>query len=242
VTTLAAGTKLGRYEIRSKIGAGGIGEVYLAEDTQLHRKVALKILPAEVSANSDQMRRFKQEAISFASAKLQRLTTTGKATRVAISPDGKYVVHVQDDGGQQSLWTRQVATQSNVEIVAPAAVAYDSLTFSPDGDYIYYGVSSQDIPQSELFQVPTLGGAPKKVLVNLESSNTISFSPDGKQFAFVRSESGKEFALMIANADGMGERKLVNSLFANVARGLALGLDSRKHEILSVVKHSKSRY
>ena len=42
--TLAAGTKLGRYEIRSKIGAGGMGEVYLAEDTQLHRKVALKIL------------------------------------------------------------------------------------------------------------------------------------------------------------------------------------------------------
>src|SRR5213593_209956 len=60
--TLAAGTKLGRYEIRSKIGEGGMGEVYLAEDTQLHRKVALKILPAEVAANQDRMRRFTQEA------------------------------------------------------------------------------------------------------------------------------------------------------------------------------------
>src|SRR5437763_13547292 len=59
---LIAGTKLGRYEIRSKIGEGGMGEVYLAEDTQLHRKVALKILPAEVSANRDRMRRFEQEA------------------------------------------------------------------------------------------------------------------------------------------------------------------------------------
>ena len=47
---IEAGTKLGRYEIRSKIGAGGMGEVYLAEDTQLHRKVALKVLPAEVSS------------------------------------------------------------------------------------------------------------------------------------------------------------------------------------------------
>src|SRR2546429_6335762 len=63
---LIAGTKLGRYEVRSKIGEGGMGEVYLAEDTQLHRKVALKILPAEVSANRDRMRRFEQEATAAA--------------------------------------------------------------------------------------------------------------------------------------------------------------------------------
>src|SRR5258707_7606952 len=60
--TIAAGTKLGRYEIRSKIGAGGMGEVYLAQDTKLDRKVALKILPAEVAAHPDRMKRFVQEA------------------------------------------------------------------------------------------------------------------------------------------------------------------------------------
>src|SRR2546429_5108103 len=59
---LAAGTKLGRYEIRSQLGAGGMGEVYLAQDTKLDRKVALKILPAEVATNQDRMRRFVQEA------------------------------------------------------------------------------------------------------------------------------------------------------------------------------------
>src|SRR5256714_2872879 len=63
---LAAGTRLGRYEIRSKIGEGGMGEVYLAEDLQLHRKVALKVLPPDVAANNDRMRRFKQEATSAA--------------------------------------------------------------------------------------------------------------------------------------------------------------------------------
>ena len=50
---IGAGTKLGRYEIRSKIGEGGIGEVYLTEDTRLHRKVALKTLPSELAANRD---------------------------------------------------------------------------------------------------------------------------------------------------------------------------------------------
>src|SRR5438128_3338890 len=60
--TLAAETRLGRYEIRSQLGAGGMGEVYLAEDTRLHRKVALKVLPPEVALNQDRMRRFNQEA------------------------------------------------------------------------------------------------------------------------------------------------------------------------------------
>ena len=57
-----AGMRLGRYEICSKIGAGGMGEVYLAQDTKLDRKVALKILPAEVAVNQERMRRFVQEA------------------------------------------------------------------------------------------------------------------------------------------------------------------------------------
>src|SRR6266853_4386615 len=60
--TIPEGTKLGRYEIRSKIGAGGMGEVYLAFDTKLDRKVAVKILPAEVAAHPDRMKRFVQEA------------------------------------------------------------------------------------------------------------------------------------------------------------------------------------
>jgi eukaryotic-like serine/threonine-protein kinase len=51
VMTIATGTKLGRYEIRSPLGAGGMGEVYLAQDTKLDRKVALKVLPADVAAD-----------------------------------------------------------------------------------------------------------------------------------------------------------------------------------------------
>ena len=60
--SLVTGTKLGRYEIRSKIGEGGMGEVYLAQDTKLDRKVALKILPADLASNRDRMERFAREA------------------------------------------------------------------------------------------------------------------------------------------------------------------------------------
>ena len=64
--TIDSGTQLSHYEIISRIGAGGMGEVYLAEDSRLHRKVALKILPSEMAANQDRMRRFKQEATAAA--------------------------------------------------------------------------------------------------------------------------------------------------------------------------------
>src|SRR5881227_1935943 len=60
--TISSGAKLGRYEIRSKIGEGGMGEVYLAQDSKLDRKVALKILPADVASHRDRMSRFVQEA------------------------------------------------------------------------------------------------------------------------------------------------------------------------------------
>jgi len=56
------GTHLGRYEIHSHLGAGGMGEVYLAHDGELDRNIALKILPANVTSNQDRMRRFVQEA------------------------------------------------------------------------------------------------------------------------------------------------------------------------------------
>jgi eukaryotic-like serine/threonine-protein kinase len=60
--TLPAGTHLGHYEICSLLGAGGMGEVYLAQDTRLGRKLALKLLTAEFTKNEDRLRRFEQEA------------------------------------------------------------------------------------------------------------------------------------------------------------------------------------
>jgi serine/threonine-protein kinase len=64
---LPSNTHLGRYEIRSLLGAGGMGEVYLAEDTTLRRLVAVKLLPAEFTANKDRLRRFEREAFAASS-------------------------------------------------------------------------------------------------------------------------------------------------------------------------------
>jgi hypothetical protein len=91
--------------------------------------------------------------------KLTRLTNSGKATQAVISPDGRYVVHAVDDAGQQSLWIRQVATTSHVQIVPPAQVEYRGLTFSRDGDHVYYVVAEKETLLGVLYRVAVLGGA-----------------------------------------------------------------------------------
>ncbi len=63
----AAGTHLGRYESRSLIGAGGVGELYFAQDTTLRRPVALKVLPADPTQNKERLHRFEQEAFAASS-------------------------------------------------------------------------------------------------------------------------------------------------------------------------------
>ncbi len=60
--TIPAGSRLGPYEILSPLGAGGMGEVYRARDTRLGREVAIKVLPADLSADKDRVARFEQEA------------------------------------------------------------------------------------------------------------------------------------------------------------------------------------
>ena len=71
--TIAPGTKLGRYEIRSKIGEGGMGEVYLAHDTQLDRTVALKILSTEIARDQQLLHRFLQEARAASKTKISHV-------------------------------------------------------------------------------------------------------------------------------------------------------------------------
>jgi Tol biopolymer transport system component len=144
-------------------------------------------------------------APSFDSMKITKLTDTGKAGDAAISPDGKYVVHVKEDAGQESLWVRHIGTGSNVEIIPPAEVEYGRMTFSPDGGYVYFPRREVGEENSALYQVPVLGGEPKKL--NSHVSSAVTFSPDGKRIAFVRDQPGEDI-MIIANADGTGERPL----------------------------------
>src|SRR2546425_8867530 len=96
--TIANGTKLGRYEIRSKIGEGGMGEVYLAEDTKLHRRVALKILSAEFSEDSQHAARFLREAQAASALNHPNICTIHE-----INDDGVLYIAMEYVEGKRSL-------------------------------------------------------------------------------------------------------------------------------------------
>lgn len=149
----------------------------------------------------------KRSATSLPSPKLQRLTTSGRASDAAISPDGKWVAHVKSDAGQQSLWLRQVVTPSDTQIVPPSTQNYYGITFSKDGNYIYYALGDLNNPAHTLYQVSTLGRASRKIIENVASP--ITLSPDGTRLAFIRRNvASLETALVVANADGTGERQV----------------------------------
>jgi serine/threonine protein kinase/Tol biopolymer transport system component len=140
-----------------------------------------------------------------------RLTTTGTATLAALSRDGRYVVHVKRETGIPSLWVRQTATTSDVRIVAPMTVNYSGLSFSPDGNYVYYSTypGPQPVGLGTLYRIPVLGGPPTPLVEDVDSA--ISFSPDAKRFAFARGDPGAGTTfLMMANADGSGVTKFVS--------------------------------
>ena len=123
-------------------------------------------------------------APSILDLQVTQLTTSGNADRPAMSPDGKYVAYVQHDGNNDSLWIRQTATPSNVQIVpAEPGVALLGATVTADGGYVDF-VRSERRLNVELWRVPFLGGTPKRIVDNIGS--LVAWSTDGRRMAFVR--------------------------------------------------------
>lgn len=142
----------------------------------------------------------------FHEMKIARLTTTGRAFRASISPDGKYAAYIEEERGKRSLWVREIANTSSLQIIPPTESNLDGLAFSRDGNYIYYFSPAQNGART-LYQIPVSGGIAKEVLQEVHSNITVA--PDGKRFAFIRrSPDQSKRALIVANMDGSGAQEL----------------------------------
>ncbi|HEX8288897.1 MAG TPA: protein kinase [Pyrinomonadaceae bacterium] len=149
-------------------------------------------------------------ATAFDKIQVSGINTDGKTAAPAISPDGKYIAYLSGEVGSRSLAVRQVSTDSSVTIIQPTTANLFGITFSPDGDYIYYLQTSEDFVLNTLYRIPTLGGTPKKLIEDVDS--TVTFSPDGKQIAFQRNVSKEAIVIIYtANVDGSNVQPLIRS-------------------------------
>ena len=142
---------------------------------------------------------------SFLQMTINPVTSTGEVHATAISTDGKWLAYVADDKGEHGIFVRQLGTGSDAVVVHGAEGEITGLMFSPDGNYLYYSRLTPGTGLGTLYKVPSLGGTSKQIIVDVDSP--VSFSPDGKQFVFIR-EGPRTSSLLIANSDGNGEKAL----------------------------------
>jgi serine/threonine protein kinase len=122
---LAANSKISRYRVTCKIGSGGMGEVYLAHDMRLNRKVALKVLPAEVVNNRNRLQRFEQEAQAASALNHPNIITIHE---IAAEGDTHFIAteFIEGETLRRRLQTRRVQIDETLNITIQIAAALDA--------------------------------------------------------------------------------------------------------------------
>ena len=156
-------------------------------------------------------------ATAFQNPTISSLTSTGDLRLARISPDGHYLAYVSRQHGLYSLWVRQIAIPSAVQIIPAGTDIIGDVTFTPDGNFVdYLAYPSQGV-RGSVYQVPVLGGTPRPLIEN--SDTGVSFSPDGKRITYASYDvSAAKADLMEASADGSGAR-MIESRKASVLLG-----------------------
>jgi eukaryotic-like serine/threonine-protein kinase len=148
----------------------------------------------------------RKRVVPFENFSMSAITDDGHSTLCAISPDSKYLLIGLEVKGKQSLSLRHVPTNSNTTVIPPTDDDLEDLAFSPDGNYMYFRkAANAEGSQLSLYRAPVLGGTPQIIVRDIDSG--ITFSPDGKQFAYVRENKpdfGK-YQLLTVDTDGTHE-------------------------------------
>lgn len=138
---LDPGLRLGRYEIRSQLGAGGMGEVYLAEDTTLHRLVAVKVLASNYTHNEEQLRRFEREAYAASSLNHPNIVTIYE---IGFEADLHFIVteHVIGESLRHHIRHHQMELRGVIDVAIQVASA---LTAAHETGIVHRDVKPENI-------------------------------------------------------------------------------------------------
>ncbi|MDQ4121905.1 MAG: winged helix-turn-helix domain-containing protein [Acidobacteriota bacterium] len=138
-----------------------------------------------------------------ADATLKRLTPDIYAYNPAISPDGRYLAYVEIKDKKNSVWLKDIAHGSAVQILQPLAAGYKSLQFSPDGAELYFLTKRENVPNGTIARISLAGDKTPTEIIG-DSISPIAVSPDAAKLAFINGQGN----LILVNRDGSGERIL----------------------------------
>ena len=143
----------------------------------------------------------------FERIKVTKLTTNGNAWMVGMSPDGKYVSYITSEGGKESLWLRQVATNSTAQLIPPREGRYLGVAFSPDSNFVFFGHAVSDRNDAgQIYRIPVLGIGAVATRID-QTDGLASLSHDNKRVAFIRYDVPNQTdQLIVANADMSGQQ------------------------------------
>jgi eukaryotic-like serine/threonine-protein kinase len=148
-------------------------------------------------------------ATAFQTPAISSLTSSGDVQLARISPDGRYLAYVSFKRGQYSLWVRQIAIASAVQVIPPGNSVIGDVTFSPEGNFLDYSQFAIADVAGRVYQVPILGGAPRRILDTVNSG--VAFSPDGSRMAYSTVNGQQtQVSLMVASADGSNPKELTS--------------------------------
>lgn len=164
---------------------------------------------------------------SFRQFETTQVTNTGTYKATAISPDGKFLLSIQEIAGKQSLWLFNIPTGSNTQIIQDSGLALLSPSFCSDGNYFYFRQArAGSAAFMDAYRAPLLGGSPVRVARDVDSN--ITCSPDGSSIAFAREAAGGKWALIRATSDGQNEQTLMESQHEDAPVFLAWSPDGQR--------------
>jgi eukaryotic-like serine/threonine-protein kinase len=223
------------------------GATKYAADKQSRWKIAVlttAVLAITFAAGyAVHMRRTRSRRPDIEKIYVTKLTDSGKVGLVAISPDSRYLCYALREHDGWGLWLYQMATRSSALILPADAIAFQGITFSPDGNYIYYVRADKNDPGFKyLYVMPVLGG-PSRLLVK-DIDSPVSFSPDGGKFVYSRGmPTPNATEIRIANADGSGNYLLatLRNTFPGFQPGATWSPDGRTVAV-SLLRYGKQSF
>ncbi len=231
----------------SEVGArSGSGKVLVeaAQKNKIGAGVLLVVLLAVVAAAGyglfSLVRKPPKPTVApFEKFTIENVSNNGHTTQAAISPDGKYLLQALEEDGLQSLRLRHIPTMTYKEVLPPARTRYQGLSFSPDGNYIYFlRRDEENEEESQLYSATVLGGEPHLLIKDVDSP--ISFSPDGQHFVFLRQlHNVPAWDLLMARSDGTIEKPIFSGRPLQTDSQVPVWSPDGKTIVIPIVQPSK---